>query len=74
MEGLMRHWKLLAFKYKRETTKIHEQLAEILVKMNPEEIRNQQIVTGTFNGLMVSSRHDTMVPEFSIELSRMNFI
>ena len=50
MEGLMRHWKLLAFKYKRETTKIHEQLAEILVKMNPEEIKNQQIVTGTFNG------------------------
>ena len=49
MEGLMRHWKLLAFKYKRETTKIHEQLAEILVKMNPEEIKNQQIVTGTFN-------------------------
>ena len=64
MEGLMRHWKLLAFKYKRETTKIHEQLAEILVKMNPEEIRNQQIVTGTSNGLMVSSRHDTMVSEF----------
>ena len=65
MEGLMRHWKLLAFKYKRETTKIHEQLAEILVKMNPEEIRNQQIVTGLSNGLMVSSRHDTMVSEFN---------
>ena len=55
MEGLMRHWKLLAFKYKRETSKIHEQLAEILVKMNPEEIKKQQIVTGIWNkdGTMV---------------------
>ena len=55
MEGLMRHWKLLAFKYKRETSKIHEQLAEILVKMNPEEIKKQQIVTGILNeyGTMV---------------------
>ena len=55
MEGLMRHWKLLAFKYKRETSKIHEQLAEILVKMDPEEIKKQQIVTGILNeyGTMV---------------------
>ena len=63
MEGLMRHWKLLAFKYKRETTKIHEQLADILVKMNPEEIKKQQLVTGTFNG-----RHGTMVLEFKYRI------
>ena len=58
MEGLMRHWKLLAFKYKRETSKIHEQLAEILVKMNPEEIKKQQIVTGILN------KYGTMVLKF----------
>lgn len=61
MEGLMRHWKLLAFKYKRETSKIHEQLAEILVKMNPEEIKEQQIVTGILN------KYGTMVLKFKFE-------
>ena len=59
MEGLMRHWKLLAFKYKRETSKIHEQLAEILVKMDPEEIKEQQIVTGILN------KYGTMVLKFN---------
>ena len=63
MEGLMRHWKLLAFKYKRETSKIHEQLAEILVKMNPEEIKKQQIVTGILN------KYGTMVFNFGTFLN-----
>lgn len=63
MEGLMRHWKLLAFKYKRETSKIHEQLAEILVKMNPEEIKKQQIVTGILN------KYGTMVFNFGTILN-----
>ena len=73
MEGLMRHWKLLAFKYKRETSKIHEQLAEILVKMNPEEIKKQQIVTGILNGTMVLKfNFGTILNEFNIEFNGNN--
>ena len=39
MESLLRRWKLLALKYKRETTSIHEKITEIILAMPKEEIR-----------------------------------
>ena len=39
MEPLLRRWKLLALKYKREATAIHEKITEIIVGMPKEEIR-----------------------------------
>lgn len=39
MEPLLRRWKLLALKYKRETTAIHEQITELILTMSKEEIR-----------------------------------
>ena len=39
MEPLLRRWKLLALKYKREAASIHEKITEILISMPKEEIR-----------------------------------
>ena len=39
MDGLLRRWKLLALKYKRESHIIHDQIIEILVSMNKSDIQ-----------------------------------
>ena len=39
MESLLRRWKLLALKYKREATAIHEKITEIILAMPKEEIK-----------------------------------
>lgn len=39
MEPLLRRWKLLALKYKREAAVIHEKMTEIIVGMPKEEIQ-----------------------------------
>ena len=39
MEPLLRRWKLLALKYKRETSNIHEKITELIIGMSKEEIR-----------------------------------
>ena len=38
MESLLRRWKLLALKYKRESTSIHEKITEVLIAMQREDI------------------------------------
>ena len=47
MEALLRRWKLLALKYKRESAAIHEKITEMLIKMQREEIIKLNI--GNFN-------------------------
>lgn len=39
MDGLLRRWKLLALKYKRESHTIHEEITEILISMTKTDIR-----------------------------------
>ena len=39
MDVLLRRWKLLALKYKRESHAIHEQITEILISMPKSDIR-----------------------------------
>ena len=39
MDGLLRRWKLLALKYKRESQTIHEKITEILISMTKADIR-----------------------------------
>ena len=39
MESLLRRWKLLALKYKRESVMIHEKMTDILVNMAKEDIQ-----------------------------------
>ena len=39
MEGLLRRWKHLALKYKRESQIIHDQITDILVSMNKTDIQ-----------------------------------
>ena len=39
MDELLRRWKLLALKYKRESHLIHDQITEILISMNKTDIQ-----------------------------------
>ena len=47
MDGLLRRWKLLALKYKRESHVIHDQITEILISMSKSDI--QKLNLGEFN-------------------------
>ena len=39
MESLLRRWKLIALKYKRESSTLMEKMTGILITMTQEEIR-----------------------------------
>ena len=39
MEALLRRWKLLALKYKRESALLHEKMTDILVNLAKEDIQ-----------------------------------
>ena len=39
MDVLLRRWKLLAIKYKRDSHAIHEKITEILISMPKNDIR-----------------------------------
>ena len=39
MDGLLRRWKLLALKYKRDSHAIHDQITEILISMTKTDIQ-----------------------------------
>ena len=39
MEGLLRKWKLLALKYKRDSASINEKISEILITMSKDDIQ-----------------------------------
>ena len=47
MDGLLRRWKLLALKYKRESHVIHDQITEILISMSKSDI--QKLNLGELN-------------------------
>lgn len=47
MDGLLRRWKLLALKYKRDSHVIHEQITELLISMNKTDI--QKLNLGKLN-------------------------
>ena len=47
MDGLLRRWKLLALKYKRDSHVIHDQITEILITMSKTDI--QKLGLGELN-------------------------
>ena len=55
MENLLRRWKLLALRYKRESASLNAKITEVLITMNKNEIEKLNL------GMILILNHGTMM-------------